>query len=148
MSYRHGQWDSLLGPRVPIPDMEVRSADGGPGNPDENVHGADVRDRDVEELKARSRTVLDQCAHTFASWAMPGPIRLQSPSPKISISRELNPDDSWDRMTLEELGWDKFFAGEFAPYGGQGLVPARLIRETKINFSALLEGGEEVSFKC
>ena len=47
-------------------------------------------------------------------------------------------------MTLEELGWNTFFAGEFAPHAGQGLVPARLIRETKINFSALLEGGEEV----
>ena len=47
-------------------------------------------------------------------------------------------------MTLEELGWNETFAGEFAPYSGQGLVPGRLIRETKINFTALLEGGEEI----
>ncbi len=47
-------------------------------------------------------------------------------------------------MTLEELGWNETFAGEFEPYAGQGLIPGRLIRETKINFSALLEGGEEI----
>ena len=47
-------------------------------------------------------------------------------------------------MTLEDLGWNKFFAGEFASYAGQGLVAGRLIRETKINFSALLEGDEEI----
>ena len=144
MPHRHGQWDGLLGPRVPIPDVEVCSADCGPGNSDENVHGPDFRDRDIEKFKACSGTVLDQCAHTFASWAMPGSERLQSPSPKISISRELNPDDSWNGMTLEELGWNKFFSGEFASHAAQGLVPARLIRETKINFSALLEGGEEI----
>ena len=112
MPYRHGQGNGLLGPRIPIPDMEVRAADRSPGNPDEDVHGADVRDRDIEELKTRSGTVLDQCAHTFASWAMPGSERLQSPSPKISISRELNPDDSWNGMTLEELGWSKFFSDD------------------------------------
>ncbi len=47
-------------------------------------------------------------------------------------------------MTLEDLGWNKFFAGEFTSWAGQGFVPGRLIRETKINFSALLEGGEEI----
>lgn len=47
-------------------------------------------------------------------------------------------------MTLRELGWNEFFAGEFAPFEKQGLVAGRLIRETKINFSALVEGGEEV----
>lgn len=47
-------------------------------------------------------------------------------------------------MTLEELGWSDFFARQFAPYEKQGFVPARLIRETKINFGALLAGGEDV----
>ena len=47
-------------------------------------------------------------------------------------------------MTLEELGWNTDFVRHFAPYEKKGWVPARLIRETKINFSALLEGGEEV----
>lgn len=47
-------------------------------------------------------------------------------------------------MRLDELGWNDFFAREFASFGKRGLVPGRLIRETKINFSALLEGGLEV----
>lgn len=47
-------------------------------------------------------------------------------------------------MTLEDLGWNEFFAGEFASFAKEGLVPGRLIRETKINFSALLDGGEEI----
>lgn len=47
-------------------------------------------------------------------------------------------------MTLADLGWNDFFATEFAAHEQRGLVPARLIRETKINFSALLEDGEEI----
>ena len=44
-------------------------------------------------------------------------------------------------MTLAELGWDDFFAEAFAPYRAKGWVPARLIRETTINYSAFV--GEE-----
>ncbi|NNC90026.1 MAG: ribosome small subunit-dependent GTPase A [Akkermansiaceae bacterium] len=47
-------------------------------------------------------------------------------------------------MTLEDLGWSEFFAGHIDPYAREGLVPARLVRETKINYGALLEGGREV----
>jgi len=47
-------------------------------------------------------------------------------------------------MTLEDLGWNEAFAERFAPFAERGLIPARLVRETKINFSALLEGGEEI----
>ena len=47
-------------------------------------------------------------------------------------------------MTLQELGWNQELELAFAPHGEKGLVPARLIRETSINFSALLEGGEEI----
>ncbi len=47
-------------------------------------------------------------------------------------------------MTLEELGWNPQFAADFAPYRTKGWVPARLIRETPINFGAFLEGGEEI----
>lgn len=49
-----------------------------------------------------------------------------------------------DPVTLEDLGWNPFFARHFASVESKNLVPARLIRETKINFSALMEGGEEV----
>lgn len=48
------------------------------------------------------------------------------------------------RVILEELGWNDFFAGHFAPFEGQGFVPGRLILETKINYRAILAGGEEV----
>ena len=47
-------------------------------------------------------------------------------------------------MTLEELGWSSDFEAVFAPYRAKGWVPARLIRETPINFGAFLEDGEEV----
>ncbi len=41
-------------------------------------------------------------------------------------------------MTLAELGWDDFFAEAFAPYKAKGWFPARLIRETTINYSAFV----------
>lgn len=47
-------------------------------------------------------------------------------------------------MTLEELGWSPFFGEAFASLGGEGLVAARLVRESPINFGAVLEGGEEI----
>lgn len=47
-------------------------------------------------------------------------------------------------MTLKELGWSPFFEEAFEPHRKAGWIPARLIRETPINFSALLEGDEEI----
>jgi ribosome biogenesis GTPase len=47
-------------------------------------------------------------------------------------------------MTLKELGWNPEFETAFAPYREKGWVPARLIRESPINFGAFLEGGEEI----
>ena len=47
-------------------------------------------------------------------------------------------------VTLSELGWNDFFAQAFAALPNKGWVPARLIRETAINFGAMLQGGEEV----
>src|SRR4051794_24059238 len=32
-------------------------------------------------------------------------------------------------MTLEDLGWDPFFAAAYAPYAAEGLVPARVIAQ-------------------
>tara|TARA_B110000037_G_scaffold115927_1_gene133142 strand:+ start:923 stop:2038 length:1116 start_codon:yes stop_codon:yes gene_type:complete len=48
------------------------------------------------------------------------------------------------RMTLKELGWTTELEDAFAPYREKDWVPARLIRETSINFSALFDGGEEI----
>jgi ribosome biogenesis GTPase len=47
-------------------------------------------------------------------------------------------------MTLKELGWTTELETAFAPHREKGWVPARLIRETPINFSAFLDGGEEI----
>ncbi len=47
-------------------------------------------------------------------------------------------------MTLKELGWTQELETAFAPYREKGWVAARLIRETSINFSAFLDGGEEI----
>ncbi|WP_411826862.1 ribosome small subunit-dependent GTPase A [Luteolibacter sp. AS25] len=47
-------------------------------------------------------------------------------------------------MTLQELGWNQELETAFSNLSEKGLVPARLIRETSINFSALLEDGEEI----
>jgi len=47
-------------------------------------------------------------------------------------------------MTLEDLGWNAAFEEEFAHYHAQGWKPARLIRDNKITYGALLEGGEEL----
>jgi len=47
-------------------------------------------------------------------------------------------------MTLRQLGWTPEFAEIFAPYRAKGWVPARLIRESPINFGAFLGDGEEI----
>ncbi|RYD60479.1 MAG: ribosome small subunit-dependent GTPase A, partial [Verrucomicrobiaceae bacterium] len=47
-------------------------------------------------------------------------------------------------MTLEDLGWNAAFEEEFAPFRGQGWVPARLIRDNKITYGALLEDGDQL----
>ena len=47
-------------------------------------------------------------------------------------------------MTLKELGWNPELAIAFAPYRAKGWVPARLIRESPINFGAFLKDGEEI----
>lgn len=45
-------------------------------------------------------------------------------------------------MTLAELGWNETFAAEFAPFLERGWKPARLIRDNKISYAAVLEDGE------
>ena len=47
-------------------------------------------------------------------------------------------------MTLTDLGWNEFFSDAFQRVAKNSWVAGRLIRETKINFSALLEDGDEV----
>lgn len=47
-------------------------------------------------------------------------------------------------MTLEALGWNETFAREWARLGDRGWQPARLIRDNKITYGALLGTGEEL----
>ncbi len=47
-------------------------------------------------------------------------------------------------MTLRDLGWTKDFENAFAGYRAKGWVPARLIRESPINYGAFLADGEEI----
>lgn len=47
-------------------------------------------------------------------------------------------------MTLKDLGWNDDLEAAFAPYHAKGWVPARLIRETPINFGAFLGDGDEI----
>jgi len=47
-------------------------------------------------------------------------------------------------MTLEDLGWNAGFAKAFKPYLAKGWQPARLIRDNKITYGALLDGGYEL----
>ncbi len=47
-------------------------------------------------------------------------------------------------MTLEDLGWNAAFEEEFAPFRREGWKPARVIRDNKITYGALLEDGEEL----
>ena len=47
-------------------------------------------------------------------------------------------------MTLEDLGWNEAFAKDFSDYAAKGLMPARLIRDNKITYGALLGDGTEL----
>lgn len=47
-------------------------------------------------------------------------------------------------LTLKDIGWNDHFAAEFDKVAKKGWIPGRLIRETKINYSALLDEGDEL----
>lgn len=47
-------------------------------------------------------------------------------------------------MTLKELGWTPELEKACAEHRGKGWVPARLIRETPINYGAFIKGGDEI----
>lgn len=47
-------------------------------------------------------------------------------------------------MTLKDLGWNDAFEAAFVPYLKSGWLPARLIRDNKITYGALLHDGEEL----
>jgi ribosome biogenesis GTPase len=47
-------------------------------------------------------------------------------------------------MTLEDLGWNPRFEAAFAEGYGKGWQPARLIRDNKISYGAILGDGTEL----
>jgi ribosome biogenesis GTPase / thiamine phosphate phosphatase len=47
-------------------------------------------------------------------------------------------------VTLKDLGWNSFFSDAFIALGEKDWVPARLIRESPINYGAFIESGEEI----
>ena len=47
-------------------------------------------------------------------------------------------------LTLEDLGWNDGFEKAFQPFYKKHWKPARLIRDNKITYGALLDGGEEL----
>jgi len=47
-------------------------------------------------------------------------------------------------MKLEDIGWNEVFETEFAPFLKNGWQPARLIRDNKITYGALLGDGEQL----
>jgi ribosome biogenesis GTPase / thiamine phosphate phosphatase len=47
-------------------------------------------------------------------------------------------------MTLDDLGWNPRFEVEFADYYSKGWIPARLIRDNKISYGAILDDGTEI----
>ncbi len=62
----------------------------------------------------------------------------------VDISGEgFQSDHTVKTMTLTELGWNDALAKDFSPFEKKGWKPARLIRDNKITYGALLDGGVE-----
>jgi ribosome biogenesis GTPase len=50
----------------------------------------------------------------------------------------------WDELKLEDIGWNKAFAHEFSLLPKNQWKPARITRDNKISYGALLAGGDEL----
>ncbi len=48
-------------------------------------------------------------------------------------------------MNLKQLGWDDFFEQKFSQYRNHGLIPARIIRETRHVYDIQLESGKHTA---
>jgi ribosome biogenesis GTPase len=48
-------------------------------------------------------------------------------------------------MNLKEFGWDDFFEQRFSQYGNHGLIPARIIRETRHIYDVQTESGRHTA---
>jgi ribosome biogenesis GTPase len=56
------------------------------------------------------------------------------------MSREVNTAGDSGHDALQQLGWNEAFEKEFVPYRAQGWRPARIIRDNRISYGALVAG--------
>ena len=63
MPHMHAHGNRLLGPGIPVPDMEVRAADGGLVNLDKNIIRTDFGHRYVHQLQAFIGLCFDEGFH-------------------------------------------------------------------------------------
>lgn len=59
----HGDWNGFLRPVVPVPDVEVGSADGGFRDANQHVHRSDLGLRDIEQIEAGFGPGFDEGSH-------------------------------------------------------------------------------------
>lgn len=65
-----------------------------------------------------------------------------SPSSSPDVADPAVPGGTW--LSLEALGWNADYEQEFEPFRAEGWQPARLIRDNKISYGALMADGEQL----
>src|SRR6516164_7644518 len=81
--YYHGHGNGSARPRVPLQDMQVRSADGRPVHPDEHIVDADLRNRYFLEPQPRLRPALHQRLHLLRHGFVQSLVPRQWPEPAL-----------------------------------------------------------------
>ena len=82
MADRHGHRDGLLGPGIPVIDVNIRAADSGAVDADQNVIDADSGLGDIFEPQAGLGVRLDECFHRvsrllwYATWMSPAQVNV------------------------------------------------------------------------
>ena len=69
--------------------------------------------------------------------------QVQDECPGIKLKTDTTPESSMP-LTLADLGWNDAFEKEFRPFYKKKWKPGRLIRDNKITYGALLDGGDEL----
>ncbi|MNX93993.1 hypothetical protein D3C86_1262080 [compost metagenome] len=95
----HGHRDVLLGPLVPVPDVDVGAADGGAVDADQHVLVARHRDRGVDQLKADVGLGLGQGLHHVRHQITPSSLpAVVNAATAASICSKVWAADIWVRM--------------------------------------------------
>ena len=101
VTHGHGHRDGLLRPGIPVVDVHVGAADGGLGDLDQHIVGADLGDLDVLHPDAGTRLALHQCLHLINSSSRP---TLMKAASARSSCASLSPADICVRMRASPLG--------------------------------------------